>query len=385
MSEFQNKIDTINDFLGRSHQMWLLGAGASAESNIPLIGEITKKVKSALNSAVITAIADDLGDDQAHIENILTYLGDLIALAERSKAKHTRLPNGDLATFDELTEVHRKIIREIYRLVTRGIDPDTQKIATVDHPVISLAHHIGFIRALQETIKSESNRQDLSFVTTNYDTLIEDALNVEGIPTKDGFIGGSVGVWNPGMVFGQKVPIGAIDVLKLHGSAEWVRHDNKVVRRRTNIEDFKGDQETLIFPQATKYKLTQQDPFQQLFNEFRSKLKTLADKKGTLFTCGYSWGDQHINHEIFEVMQGSQLHIVAFNKKFPEALQKWGTKSSVSEDIGTRMFIAHESGISHINGDSIDAPPPSLTWWKFSGLTDFIKTGNPVAGESSNV
>lgn len=380
MSDFHSKVDTINDFLGRPHQMWLMGAGASKESNIPLIEKITEKVTAALNSPILKKIAEDLGKSNAHIENILTYLGDLIAIAQRSASEKARLPDGSEVTFDVLNETHRNIIREIYQLVTRGIDPVTEDIADIEKPKITLSNHQSFIRALLKTIKHESNRRDVSFVTTNYDTLIEDALNLTGIPTRDGFVGGSVGVWNPELAFRQKLPADAVDVIKLHGSAEWVLHDKKVVRRRTNIADFNKDPETLIFPQATKYKLTQQDPFQQLFNEFRSKLNALAHCKGTLFTCGYSWGDEHINHEILRVLtaEGSQLHVVAFNENFPEALHEWSGDPEISEALGERMYIAHKNSVSHIDRSLIEASNSPLSWWKFSGLIEFLKTGDPV-------
>ncbi len=100
MNNFESMVETLNQLLESNKESWLLGAGISCDANIPLMDSLTKRVKTILTEADIgknKKIYESLGanlDTTAHIEHYLSHLGDLIALAERSKDKCSSI-NGE--------------------------------------------------------------------------------------------------------------------------------------------------------------------------------------------------------------------------------------------------------------------------------------------------
>jgi hypothetical protein len=136
----------------------------------------------------------------------------------------------------------------------------------------------------------------------------------------------------------------------------------------------------MIYPQATKYVETQKDPFASLFTQFRSVLS--SNEPNVLIACGYSFGDEHINSEIESALSLSpNITLIAFIKEVPndkneikinKTLDAWLQNSQ----FGKRVFVAGENGIYNnlLMPFNVD-PNKKLSWWKFSGLTEFLKTG----------
>ena len=72
----------IDDLLSLPHQVWLLGAGTSKNSGIPLMYPLTDRVQDILESqdkSDFQAVREELPDN-AHVEHVLSHLGDLIAI-----------------------------------------------------------------------------------------------------------------------------------------------------------------------------------------------------------------------------------------------------------------------------------------------------------------
>src|SRR4051812_26498472 len=82
----------VDDLLNIPCQSWLLGAGVSKDAGIPLMNPLTERVQQSLadkdHVEVFKGIRAAL-DDRCHVEHLLSHLGDLIAIAERSKAGTT--------------------------------------------------------------------------------------------------------------------------------------------------------------------------------------------------------------------------------------------------------------------------------------------------------
>jgi hypothetical protein len=238
-----------------------------------------------------------------------------------------------------------------------------------------------FVQAIYSNRSNLLSRSKLTFFTTNYDTLLEDALGLEKFTVVDGFSGGAIAYWNPQLEFQDlhSLPNKCL-LYKLHGSIDWQRDEKKgLIRTRYGTKYLANKSDIMIYPQATKYVETQKDPFSYLFNGFRNALNS-ADNN-VLTTCGYSFGDDHINAEIEAALssRNNSTTIVAFAKENPEgdiivnkALDAWLT----NKQFGNRVYVAGEKGIYY---NSIDPLKPSdgndLTWWTFSGLTNFISTG----------
>jgi len=384
--DLKESIEQLRDLLSKGHHTWLLGAGASHASHIPLIAKMTELVVSKVSDdpmgkKVISAITSALGG-QANIEVVLSQIGDYLALARRANSRTVAITPDVLVSLDELMAVYRMAVSEIADLVTFGYDSSNNTRGTPDEPMISTGHHQAFFHSLLKQIHQDSKKSGINFVTTNYDTLIEDSLNMIGQRTVDGFVGGAVGYWSPADELNAKPTFNHHKVVKLHGSADWFEMPNgKVVRRRGNIKDLKSLERVVIYPQSTKYTVTQRDPFIQMFRRFRELLQEEHHVAPVLFTCGYSWSDEHINEEIkssfthFE----SQLHVVSFSQTLPDYLRDILSDGDITKSVKNRLIVATENGC-HCGSANLTHPSSTgvkLDWWKFIELGRFIAGGNP--------
>jgi len=342
---------------------------------------VSKVSDDVTGKKVISAASSVLGG-QPNIEVILSQVGDYLALARRASNKTVAITPDVIVTLDELMAAYRMVVKEIADLVTFGYNASTNARGTPADPLISTEHHQQFFSSLLKQIHQDSKKSGVNFVTTNYDTLIEDSLNMIGQRTVDGFVGGAVGYWSPADELNVNPSFDHHKVVKLHGSADWFEMPNgKVVRRRGNIKDLKSLERVVIYPQSTKYTVTQRDPFIQMFRRFRELLQEEHHAAPVLFTCGYSWGDEHINEEIKASFThfNSRLHVVSFCQKLPDYLRDMFLDEDIDKSAKNRLVVATEMGC-HCGSATLTHPSPTglnLDWWKFIELGRFIAGGNP--------
>ncbi|MDP3332027.1 MAG: SIR2 family protein [Methylococcaceae bacterium] len=388
MNDFESLIENLNQHLNSNRQSWLFGAGISCDANIPLMYPLTARVNTIITEAgnnknieIYKALSSNLKTD-AHVEQYLSHLGDLIALAERSKDKCASINNEN---FDqkELRSLHSAIVEAIGITVRYGYKKNgaTEIIGSLDKPIVDIASHISFLKALFRTRVNLTSRSNITFFTTNYDTLLEDAMALEKIMVIDGFSGGAMGVWNPNKEFNSEITSpNQYNLYKLHGSVDWHRNDEYgLVRARYGTNYLSDLSEIMIYPQATKYVETQKDPFASLFTQFRSVLN--SSEPNVFITCGYSFGDDHINSEIETALKSlsNKTNIVAFFQEDPKdgiTINKTLDAWLLNPKFGKRVFVAGKNGLYNnsllpVNVHSVK----ELSWWKFSGLTEFLKTG----------
>jgi hypothetical protein len=386
--DFESIIEELKKQLDSSRQNWLFGAGISYKSNIPLMYSLTDRVKNIVvdskNSKdieIYTLLTTEL-QENSHIEHYLSHIGDLIALADRAKTQSATLGT-KLFTKDEFLNLHGTIISAIGETVRYGYSNDgSEIIGDFSNPIVEIEHHIKFVQAIYSNRSNLLSRSKLTFFSTNYDTLLEDALGLEKFTVVDGFSGGAIAYWNPEFEFqdAHDLPNKCL-LYKLHGSIDWHRDEKKgLVRTRYGTKYLANKSEIMIYPQATKYVETQKDPFSYLFNGFRDSLNYPEDN--VLITCGYSFGDDHINAEIEAALstRHSRTTLIAFAQESPEGtikinktLDQWLT----DKQFGNRVYVAGQKGIYY---NSISPIQPEnkkdLFWWTFEGLTNFILTGD---------
>lgn len=395
------EIDTAEQFernLNSPKQTWLLGAGISFGANIPLMYPLTERVlhlvrdevfnNDALALKVLNFVTSDCGE-KSHIEHHLTHLGDLISLAERSHTGGIEIA-GDKVTKQKLIDVHQALLVSIAETVRWGFKAarkddsgnviEDERIGNSNESIVDVSHHCNFINAVFGSSRAGLDfvRTPVEFFTTNYDTLIEDALALTGIEFQDGFIGGGVGFWNM-KNYESRNGTRAV-VSKLHGSIDWYRsserHENLLRVRHGDTYPRKSGS-VMIYPQATKYLNTQRDPFAEIFQRFRQRISQGSDH--VLLVCGYSFGDEHINAEIEIAMssQKSQLTVVAFvdepNNVLSATLTDW-----LSKPWGQRIFVATPNGLYQgCDGPFFPAPVGKRVWWTFEGVANLFAAGLP--------
>jgi len=104
----------------------------------------------------------------------------------------------------------------------------TEIIGGFSNPIVEIEHHIKFVQAIYSNRSNLLSRSKLTFFSTNYDTLLEDALGLEKFTVVDGFSGGAIAYWNPEFEFqdAHDLPNKCL-LYKLHGSIDWHRDEKK--------------------------------------------------------------------------------------------------------------------------------------------------------------
>jgi hypothetical protein len=392
----------IDDLLNLPQQSWLLGAGASRAASVPLMIPLTDRVHAMLqgeNKADFQAIRESL-TEHSHVEHVLSQIGDLIALASRTKAGTARVGAVErgLAALNALHAEIQKCIRDTIRW---GYEPAhsgaQQRIGSKEHPIVTIDAHLNFVRALFSVRRANLERRPpVALFTTNYDTLLEDALALGRVPISDGFVGGAMAFWEPGGRAGALAQPFAGDsecqarVYKLHGSVDWYMSEEDLVVRRREGAGYPPDDPArlLIYPQATKYRATQKDPFASIFGAFRGALN--SETAGLLAVVGYSFSDEHVNEEIAMALRrrDSQLTVLAFvrqpdDDKLPEgdALPAQLAKWLKDEPWKERLIVAGSRGVYHGSLDNLYPADKdhAHAWWSFAGVTAFLRNGPEIA------
>lgn len=379
-----DSLKQLDELLTASNQSWLFGAGISFNAGIPLMGTLTDRVFALADSegeandrTVLDFIKDDL-PDEIHIEHILSHLGDYRAIAERSGRNEAAF-GGVTLDLPALDELHQRILGWIATTIRWGYVPerggDPEKIGSREEPIVTVNEHKAFVSALFNRSQAgvADRRRAVRLFTTNYDTLIEDALALRGLSYWDGFSGGAVAFRSHR--YGDDEPKLGLraHVVKLHGSIDWhLGKDDHVWRIRDGDTYPNRTTRVLIYPQSTKYLATQRDPFAAQFDLFRRSLA--SHEENVLATCGYSFGDEHINQEIELSLQRpeNKTTLLAFSSQTNDILDRWRNSS-----WGRRVYVITEDGL-FIGPDGPEAPPPAgdkHNWWTFNGVAEILTNG----------
>ncbi|MFZ3117063.1 MAG: SIR2 family protein, partial [Variovorax sp.] len=248
-------------------------------------------------------------------------------------------------------------------------------------PIVEVDAHIKFVHQVFRGRANLEPRSQIGFITTNYDTLLEDAIAMEHRVALDGFSGGAIAFWNGESIDpSATAAMQAHRVLKLHGSVDWFNEPQLgLLRARYGVKYLSDLASTLIYPQATKYLETQKDPFARIFDCFRRTLR--SPEHHLLGIVGYSFGDDHINSEIEAALtaKGSATVVVAFSKEanvggaleLCSTLKRWLNDPSFS----SRIYVASDTALYHGAERFAPAGGASLKWWTFGGLTAFLENG----------
>lgn len=379
-----DNLKQLDELLAVGNQSWLFGAGISFNAGIPLMGPLTDRVFALAGSegeehdmAVLDFIKDEL-PDKIHIEHILSHLGDYRAIAERSERNEAVF--GDLTLdLSALDALHQRILSWISTTIRWGyvpaIEGAPETIGIREEPIVTVDEHKAFVSALFNRSQAgvSDRRNAVRLFTTNYDTLIEDALALSGLSYWDGFSGGAVAFRSHR--YGDNEPKLGLraHVIKLHGSIDWHLGDDDHVWRIRDGDSYPNrTARVLIYPQSTKYLATQRDPFAAQFDLFRRSLSSRDEN--VLATCGYSFGDEHINQEIELSLQRpeNKTTLLAFSSETNATLDRWRNSS-----WGKRVYVITGDGL-FIGPDGPDEPRSAddkRSWWTFKGVTELLTNG----------
>ena len=203
-------------------------------------------------------------------------------------------------------------------------------------------------------------RDRLNIFTTNYDRLIEAGADVAGLRLIDRFVGALSPIfrssrmdvdmhYNPPGIRGEPRYLeGVARFTKLHGSLDWINVGEDIRRiglpfGAKTIQPFLETagfdvsySSLMIYPNSAKDRETAEYPYVELFRDFAA---ALCRPNSTLITYGYSFGDDHINRVIRDMLTIPSTHLVIIDYsdssgRIMDKYEQWGHQSQMSLIIG---------------------------------------------------
>ncbi len=204
----------------------------------------------------------------------------------------------------------------------------------------------------------------LQIFTTNYDRLIEAGAEIAGLHLLDRFVGSLMPIfrssrldldmhYNPPGIRGEPRYLeGVARFVKLHGSIDWVQCGEEIRRiglpfgAKTLDPFLKAPalagataHNVMIYPNASKDRETSEYPYVELFRDFAAGV---CRPNSALITYGYSFGDEHINRSIEDMLTIPSTHLVviSYDDKLDRIMRtydKLGRPSQITLLIGNHL------------------------------------------------
>jgi len=276
---------------------FLFGAGSSFATGlpavrIPAIVEMTTCIVAAVKAhssefaAAVTEIQREIGDGDFNIESLLSSIE-----AKRAVIGAGKLNGLDSEAFSKLAALVKAQVVNLVSVHEALLPEDRRKLAHA---------------RLSNWVNNARRRFPAEIFTTNYDYLFEIALEGSGIPYFDGFSGSFEPFFCPEAVEDVEAYPHLVKLWKMHGSLGWTyrERDKAVIRQQTAAAD-----SILIYPSHLKYNTSKKQPYVGLIDRLCAFLQ---QDDAVLFTCGYSFGDNHINERIVtSLRRGANSHVIA--------------------------------------------------------------------------
>ncbi len=291
----------------------LLGAGASYDADLPLLADLTAKVRDALSPSLRELYGvleeSELPPWEAGGRNIEDILTSADAFSSARLSYRTFRPR-------DFSLLAIAIRSEIWRQLTRPVKT-------------------GYLEPLSRLIASQ--RFGLPIFSLNNDLVIESWCEEKGIPLVDGFQGAKA--FDASSFATVEAPV---SLCKLHGSVDW-RQDLTpgILRFRGLFESSRGDialrspvpDATLVFPSRTK--LITDAALIELLLWFRRSL----DRLDILVVVGCQLGDPHVLQSIFDSLGKREGLRILFIDPKPYGVLNRIFPSKPKIDLGGRIDV----------------------------------------------
>lgn len=277
---------------------FLFGAGSSFATGIPTVGV---PAIAAMTSQIVAEAEAHSKEFGLAIKEIRIEVGDAFfnieSLLSTIEAKRAVIGSG---TLNGLTTTGFK---DFAAFVKNSV------IQLVSVHEALLPEHINQLShaKLSSWISKARRRFPAEIFTTNYDYLFEIALESSGIPYFDGFSGSYEPFFCPEAVEDVEAYPHLVKLWKMHGSLGWTyRESDKAVIRKHSASSAES---ILIYPSHLKYNTSKKQPYVGLIDRLCTFLQ---QDDAVLITCGYSFGDSHINERIAtSLRRGANSHVFA--------------------------------------------------------------------------
>ncbi|GIO19694.1 hypothetical protein J18TS1_27940 [Oceanobacillus oncorhynchi subsp. incaldanensis] len=370
---FKDRIkEEVSKFINRSfdYVVVLAGAGSSVVADIDGIDEKYGKTVAM----IAKNIAKELGDFNK-LDEIDAFI---VSPFEESTDADLPISSGELFTMQELAtmsnyQIPVKIGDEFnnefnledflsnlltYEQFIKESESDKDKFVKSKEKILDLIKentnysfdkekmkHDTFLKILTSKVKKENQ---LSIVTTNYDTLFEEAAEELEITVIDGFsfsydpyFDSDMFDWKlvkhvPNVKTTQlEYKENVINLLKIHGSLTWERcGSEKKIRRKHKSSISKP---IMVFPSSNKYAQSYDEPYFELFTKFQELLR----KPNTLLiTTGFSFADNHIATMITQAIKhNTGLNVLVSDFDIEQNHDNWKTLDELRKNHFQVAFL----------------------------------------------
>ena len=346
-SLFQSEHLSLLAGSGLTHAVHYLAAGKGAAG----MGALTLSNHQDEIHQAAAKTAEEAGREKGNLEDQLRVANELLRgleiLQKNSEAEALRK---ELQT--GMQDFAQSILGSEAGIATAEADKREQAFNTLVTFLMSFASRTGV-------------RDRLNIFTTNYDRLIEAGAELAGLHLLDRFLGKLMPIfrssrldldmhYNPPGIRGEPRYLeGVARYTKLHGSVDWVQ-TGKDIRRigltfgAESVEPYLKApglgavtaHQLMIYPNAAKDRETADYPYVELFRDLAA---AVCRPNSTLVTYGYSFGDEHINRVIRDMLTIPSTHLVVISYndeplgRIMQTYQELGRPSQISLLIGPAL------------------------------------------------
>lgn len=362
---------------------------------IPDVANLTKFINEQLNGnekySVLLAELKKAEKNVENIEDILSFLRSLLLVSKGGDVRG--LGEQDLLDLEQ----------QICATIAKRLD-------------VSLPNQETPYHRLCKWIRSIDRKVAVELFTTNYDLLMEQALEDLEVPYFDGFVGSRRSFFDLRAVEDNLIPTHWSRLWKIHGSINWYQEkigDQKKVYRSSVI---KQDASHLIYPSHLKYEESRKMPYLALIDQLN---RFIRKKSSFLILSGYSFNDGHLNDTIINALKANPTAMVlglmydryenlsgtnALVERYPAAyrlaenqhnLNIWTfDKAIIGTNLGCwRRAPNKDDGdldllkfiCAHKKTDDSDGAEDLIKLGDFSVFTDFLKKIIGAPKEDNNV
>lgn len=223
--------------------------------------------------------------------------------------------------------------------------------------------HLSFLRKITKRKMKDSR---VKIFTINYDTLWEQAANIDGFTIIDGF-----GYSNPrsfnGRMFDYDMVIREgsrikeedsfipklFHLYKVHGSLDWYRKDGEIIQKELDLNDNTKQLSEIItqnrltvFPSDNKYEQSYEQPYFEIMSRFQRALRT---ENTLLITIGFSFLDKHISSVIEESLKyNTSLSLIVIDPSINKTKDNWQRAFAFAE-VDNRTLLVAEKFVDFVN------------------------------------
>lgn len=259
------------------------------EGKSPLIPDVkgltelvSKKLKENKHYKILLQELKLAEQDDKNIENILSFIRGLLQVSKGGEVRG--LTEEELKKLD--SEVCKNIVEEI----------------NVSLPNYDTPYH-----SLSSWISSIEREIPIEIYTTNYDLLMEQALEEIEVPYFDGFVGARRSFFDLRAIENNLIPIHWTRLWKIHGSINWYLSEEKNQKIVYRSSEIKIGASHLIYPSHLKYEQSRKMPYLAMIDQLN---KYIRQKSSFLIISGYSFNDEHLNDTIINALKSNPTAMV---------------------------------------------------------------------------